>query len=79
MSTKEFSRAEQCLIIENQKTLLQDNSFENLSRQSNVQPKQDKKGINRCHWRLQNDPLQFEQKNPILRNGNHKFNELISD
>ena len=75
LSVKELQIAEELLILDNQQSFISCKSFDNTKLILNV--KVDKNNIMRCHGRLENAPLPFESKFPILLNSDHKLTELL--
>ena len=75
LNCDELSSAEKLWIQENQLGFRADSNFETLKCQLNV--KLDENGIYRCYGRLQNAPMEFESRFPILLNKRNKLTELI--
>ena len=75
LTVQELTQAEESLISENQRSFINSKNLDQLKRQFNVQ--KDESEILRCYGRLQNAPLQFETKFPILLNRDNKICELI--
>ena len=74
LSADEIKESEQLWIIENQKVLANSNKFELLIKQLNIKPENN---IYRCYGRLENDPLSFESRFPIILSKEHKLAKLI--
>lgn len=74
LSAEEIKQSERLWIIDNQKVLKNSKHFELLTKQLNIKLEN---SIYRCYGRLQNAPLSFESRSPVILSKEHKLAKLI--